>query len=97
MWLKYDNEYKEKAFLGALGRDQASIYNHSFWSKGILFAYSDKNIHKKTSGFFGLGIEDYEGSYGISNFNQLVQNNIIKKPVFSVCLSQSKGYLTLGQ
>ena len=62
----------------------------------ILYVLKQDNINKKTSGFFGLGMQSYEGSLGISTFENFINNNVIDDYQFSICLSERNSYLDIG-
>jgi len=93
--------YDTSTLQGILGYDTIYLtaYAKSFPLPNIVYLTSqdDDLITSDINGLFGLGTPDVDGSYGISLLEELLNNNVMETPLFSLCIEPvGKGYLFLS-
>ena len=93
--------YGTSNLMGILGYDTIYLtaYAKSFPLPNIVYLTSqdDDLIDSDINGLFGLGTPDMDGSYGISLLEELLNNNVMETPLFSLCTEPiGKGYLFLS-
>lgn len=90
--------YGNDNIVGLLGYDTIYLtsYAKSFTLPNIIYLTNQDGslINSDVNGMLGLGMPDIDGAYGISVFEEFLNNNVMDTPLYSMCLEPiGDGYL----